>query len=119
MGTRECVIQLMDSMGVGRYYRGYDMTVDAVCCMVDSDEAQWCIRGQVLEPLAAKYCCRWECVGRNIRTVIRRCWQTNPAQLQRIAAYPLSGAPSVSEFLGIMSVYVQRRQRLPAGRRQR
>ena len=99
---------LMDTLGVGRQYRGYAMSVDAVCCVMENEEQLRNVRELVLEPLAEKYCCRWECVGRNIRTVIRRCWQTNPAKLQQMAAYPLTGEPTVSEFLWIVTAYVQR-----------
>lgn len=110
MGTREYVIQLMDSLGIGRHYRGYAMAVDAICLVLRNEAELLCMREQVLEPLAVKYDCSWQCVSRNIRTVILRCWQVNAAKLQRMAAYPLTAAPSVTEFIGIVVVYAQRRR---------
>lgn len=43
-----------------------------------------------------------QAVERNLRTVVTVAWKSNPALLQEMAGYPMSGRPSVSKFLGIV-----------------
>ena len=47
-------------------------------------------------------------VERNLRTVVSRAWQVNPDLLCRMAGYPLTAAPTASEFIEIIASYIIR-----------
>ncbi|MCD8052341.1 MAG: sporulation initiation factor Spo0A C-terminal domain-containing protein [Clostridiales bacterium] len=48
----------------------------------------------------------WTAVERNLRTVIRRAWEANPAYMAEIAGRPLAHKPETGEFLAMMYVYL-------------
>ena len=104
------IATLIESLGIGRWYYGYNMLLEAIVRLCHADDELACIKlnRDILAPLAEKYHCKGRCVDRNLRTVIQRAWQKNPAGLQQMTAYPLHAAPTVSEFLDILVAYVQR-----------
>ena len=59
--------------------------------------------------LAERYDTTWSSVERNIRTCIRRAWTLNPALIQQMAGYQLDAMPTTSQFIEILSTYLQRK----------
>lgn len=45
----------------------------------------------------------WSAVERNIRTIARRAWMSNPDYLEQLAGYPLNGPPSASELIEMLA----------------
>lgn len=90
-------------LGILRTYRGYQAVMDSVRLVLeDNTRLNLVTKGVYME--AASACGRrWGAVERNIRTVVRRAWETNPAYLEELAGYPLDGPPTASEFIDILA----------------
>ena len=58
---------------------------------------------------AAEICgCKWTTVERSIRLVVKRVWSDNAEGLIHMAGYPLSEAPTASDFVEILSHYIRK-----------
>lgn len=102
----EIIMQDLRTMGVGRRYLGYQLTVKAVRMVAMNENLLVAMRQCIYEPLAREGLCDWRAVERNIRTVIHRAWHVNREYLCELAGYPLRQEPTVSEFLEMLSVHV-------------
>lgn len=112
---REYINRLLESLGIGRQYRGHDVASQAICQVLQNEGNLLCLRSQVLKPMASRSQCGWQGLERNLRTAIRRAWQINAPRLQELAAYPLTATPTVTEFIDILSEYVMRQNRQRVG----
>ena len=108
MNTRDCIARILESLGVSRRFRGHGIASEALCCVLDSGEGLISLTEQVYAPLLERYACSWRHLERNLRTVIQRAWAVNRDLLQEMSAYPLLLMPTVSEFLDIVTTYLQR-----------
>lgn len=89
-------------LGILRTYRGYQAVMDSVRLVLE-DEARLNLVTKGVYMAAAGGGRRWGAVERNIRTVVRRAWETNPAYLEELAGYPMDGPPTASEFIDILA----------------
>ncbi len=96
------------SLGVGRQYLGYNMTIQAVRMALMDENSLFCIKQGIFLPMAAAQHCDWRTIERNIRTVIHRAWLVNPAHLAELAGYPLRREPTVTEFVELLSAHIMR-----------
>lgn len=101
---------LLQSLGIGHQYCGYRLTTEAMRLLCQDEDRLLCIKSGILQPLADQFQCDWRCVERNLRTVICRAWRRNAPLLTQIAAYPLLGIPTVTEFLDILASYLMRQR---------
>ena len=105
------MLRLSDSLrrlGILRTYRGYRTVWEAVRLVLE-DEARLNLVTKGVYMGAASACgLRWGAVERNIRTVVRRAWATNPAYLMELAGYPMDGPPTASEFIDILATDAMR-----------
>ena len=110
MQSRE-IEMLIRSLGIGGTYQGYRYLCYGVSLCL-SDENYLLAVSKLLYPKIAKTFCTTSCsVERNIRTVIRVCWERgNQEHLQEIALYSLDGKPSSSEFLDILVTYLRQQK---------
>ncbi len=99
---------ILRSLGVTRNYRGYTYIVYAVELVLENDSRLNAITKEVYGEVARQFGCEWSAVERNFRTIIKRAWSINPQRLVEMAGYPLSGPPTASEFIEIISNYIQR-----------
>ena len=83
------ILETLRPFGITRCYKGFPLTVYAI-------------------HLAVHFGCKWTAVERNLRTVVSRAWQVNPDLLCRMAGYPLTAAPTASEFIEIIASYIIR-----------
>ena len=100
---------LIRSLGIGATYRGYRYVCYALeLCMEDEDYLLSV--SKVLYPqIARQFHTSYGSVERDIRTVIRVCWERgNRSRLEDIALHPLTGRPSTSEFLDILTAFLHR-----------
>ena len=102
----EIIMQDLRTMGIGRRYLGYQLTIKAVRMIAMNENLLVAMRQHIYEPLAREVRCDWRAVERNIRTVIHRAWHINREYLCELAGYPLHQEPTVSEFLEMLSVHV-------------
>lgn len=108
--------ELLLSLGIGRQYSGHSITVQAVQMVIEDEDRLLRLKQSIYQPLAAQRSCDWRTIERNIRTVIHRAWRMNAEGLSSLAIYPLQSAPTVTEFLDILSVYIAHHPSLRAYR---
>ncbi|MCD8050732.1 MAG: sporulation initiation factor Spo0A C-terminal domain-containing protein [Clostridiales bacterium] len=93
-------------LGICPNYTGY-MELRLALRLVSEDPARLtALVRQVYMPVGGAVSKSWLAVERNLRTVIRRAWETNPAFLQEVAGRPLDHGPETGEFLAMMYVYL-------------
>lgn len=99
----EYVEESLRQLGILRTYRGRQAVIAAVqLALEDEDRLRSVTKGIYME--AAQRCGdSWTSVERNIRTVSRRAWMSNPDYLEQLAGYPLSGPPSASELIEMLA----------------
>lgn len=103
---RKVVCDLLRKFNVTSKYRGYFHVIEATMMYVENPDRYLMITKEVYPAVAKKLKDNSQCVERNIRSVIDRCWKNNQVLLQLIANYPLPERPSNSEFLDILAYYV-------------
>lgn len=94
--------------GITRCYKGFDMAVYSIYLVLNDDFRIQAVTKEIYMETASHFSCKWTEVERNLRTTVNRAWQVNPSLLCQMAGYPLSTAPSVSEFIEIISSYIIR-----------
>lgn len=106
MDTLE-IERLIRSLGIGATYRGYRYLSYAIhLCL--QDENYLLSVSKLLYPEIARAFCTTSCsVERDIRTVIKVCWDRgNKIFLQKIAMHPLDTRPTAGEFIDIIVGYI-------------
>ena len=91
------------TLGVGATYRGYRyLSYGIELCLAD-EEYLLAISKQLYPEIARKYKATVGSVERDIRTVIRVCWENGYDQLQSYSLRPTAG-----EFFDILVAYLSR-----------
>lgn len=103
------ITQTLRSLGIGRQYLGYSITVRALQMVLRDENCLFCIKQNIFMPLAEQTGSDWRSIERNIRTVIHRAWYINPALLEEMAGYSLERSPTVTEFIEMVSSYLIRK----------
>ena len=106
---RAYVERLLDTLGVSRRYLGYTLAADAVCLALSDAQQLLGVRRGLLRSVAERHQCSCLQAERNLRTVIQHAWQVNADGVRKLAAYPLPQAPTVTEFIEILTVFTLRR----------
>lgn len=104
----QTIISDLRTLGIGRQYLGYNITIAAVQLVLDDENRLLCIKQGVFLPLAEQQNCDWRTIERNIRTVIHRAWTVNRPYLSELAGYPMHQEPTVTEFVEILSAHILR-----------
>lgn len=105
--TTRQIHELLYSLGIGRHYLGHDITAQALQLILTDKDRLLSVKEKIYLPIAAQRQCDWRAVERNIRTVIRRAWMLNRPLLEQMAIYPLEYEPSATEFLDILTAYLE------------
>mgnify|MGYP002735136654 CR=1 FL=1 len=95
--------RLIRSLGIGATYRGYRyLSYGISLCL--QDENYLLSVSKLLYPQIARTYCTTSCsVERDIRTVVKVCWERgNKSYLQEIAMHPLDIRPTSGEFIDIL-----------------
>lgn len=96
------------TLGVGATYRGYRyLSYGIELCLTD-EEYLLAISKQLYPEIARKYKTTVGSVERDIRTVIRVCWENGYDQLQSYSFRPLHIRPTAGEFFDILVAYLSR-----------
>lgn len=99
---------ILRRLGVCSTYRGYKAAVIAVTLALENEDRLNSVTKDIYTETAKRIGTSTSAVEKNLRTVIKRAWSVNAADIERMAGYPLDSAPSVSEFLDIVFNYIQR-----------
>lgn len=95
-------------LGINRHYKGYPRILCALRLALEDEGRLFQITQRIYRPVARQLDCDWTAVERSFRTIVHRAWKVNPALLAEIAGYPLPKAPTCSEFIEILTVYLLR-----------
>ncbi len=107
METRT-IIQDLRTLGIGRQYLGYNITIKAVRMVIRDENCLLCIKQGIFVPLSRQQDCDWRTIERNIRTIIHRAWNVNREYLGELAGYPMHQEPTVTEFVEMLSAHILR-----------
>lgn len=104
----ECLIR---SLGIGATYRGYRYLSYALKLCIQDEDYLLSVSKLLYPQIAKHFRATSGSVERNIRTVIKVCWERgNRSYLQDIALHTLSCRPTSSEFLDILTSHLMRNQ---------
>ena len=104
----DTILETLRPFGITRCYKGFPLTVYAIHLAVMEEDRLEEITEKIYRETADHFGCKWTAVERNLRTVVSRAWQVNPDLLCRMAGYPLTAAPTASEFIEIIASYIIR-----------
>ncbi len=99
---------VLRELGIGRNYRGYQRTALAISVALEDESRLTAVTKEIYGRTAQQAGCQWTAVERNIRTVVQRAWKVNPQRLIQLAGYPMTTAPTASEFIEVISNYILR-----------
>ncbi len=102
------IYSLLARLGIGSKYRGYQMTALAVYLSITDPEGIPPLKNLYAD--ISKTCkCSYSSIERNIRTVIKIAWDRNRDRSEKVAAYPLTRQPTVTQFIEILSIHLLRK----------
>lgn len=104
---------LIRSLGIGATYRGYRYLCYGIeLCLMDEDYLL-AISKLLYPKIAKEFQTTSVSVERDIRTVIKVCWERgNRSYLQQIALHPILCRPTASEFFDILVAHLHRAERM-------
>ncbi len=108
MNYKRAIISILDSLGANKSYTGYDYVVHGLMLMLEDKESVTCITKSLYIDIAKHYNTTWNCVEKNIRTVVRSVWNTMNTDLLKII-FKKSGRekkPTNKEFFKYMYDYI-------------
>lgn len=95
--------RLIRSLGIGATYRGYRYLNYAIYLCLQDENYLLSISKLLYPEIAQTYCTTSCSVERDIRTVVKVCWeQGNKSLLQQLAKCSLYSRPTSGEFIDIL-----------------
>lgn len=102
------------TLGIRTTYKGYYYLVTALEQALEDESRLLSYSTTIFPYIAEKYHTNIKCVERNIRTIIKICWESpSRKMLQNLAPYPLERQPSVGEFIDLLFWYLSRQEQMP------
>lgn len=95
--------ELLHRLGITANYGGYFYTAYAVSLVEQQPDRLLLVTKWLYPDVARQYKTSWQCVERNIRTVISLAWERNPGLLALLAGYPLERKPHVGQFVAMLA----------------
>ena len=100
--------RLIRSLGIGGTYRGYRYLSYAIYLCLQDENYLLSVSKLLYPKIAHTYCTTSCSVERDIRTVVRVCWERGDKDfLQKIARHHLDSRPTVGEFVDILVSYTK------------
>lgn len=99
---------LLHQLGVTANYTGFFHTACAVAMAKQQPDRLLLVTKWLYPDIARQFGTTWQCVERNIRTVISLAWARNRKRLEELAGYPLEKKPSVGQFIAILVYHLDR-----------
>ena len=95
-------------LGAGRKRVTQRRTVVAIGLALEDEDRLLHVTKEIYHAAAEICGCEWTAVERSIRLVVQRIWSDNAEGLIQMAGYPLSEAPTASDFVEILSHYIRK-----------
>lgn len=108
MNYEKVIINTLDSFGVSRSYTGYNYVVYGLLLIIEDKNRIECITKSLYLDIAKHYQTTWNCVEKNMRTVVTSIWQSGNIELLEIVFNRSNRTkrPTNKEFLKYMYDYV-------------
>ncbi len=108
MNYEKVIINTLDSLGVSRSYAGYDYVVHGLLLIIEDRERIECITKYLYLDIAGYYHTSWNCVEKNIRTIVNSVWNSDNTGLLEVIFNKSnrSKKPTNKEFLKYLYDYV-------------
>ena len=84
MNYRRTITSILDSLGANKSYTGYDYVVYGLLLMLEDKESVTCITKSLYIDIAKQYNTTWNCVEKNIRTVVKSVWNSMNSDLLKL-----------------------------------
>lgn len=98
---------LLYSIGITGNYIGFHQVASAIEIAVCNPQSLLMVTKGLYLDIAQQYQTDWKAVERNIRSVIAITWRCSRRNLEKIAGHSLPRKPTPTQFIAIMSRYVQ------------
>lgn len=95
--------ELLHGLGITANYGGYYYTAYAVLLAQQQPDRLLLVTKWLYPDIARQYKTTWQCVERNIRTVISLAWQRNQTLLEDLMGRPLVKRPNVGQFIAMLA----------------
>lgn len=99
---------LLNTLGITCKYYAYRPLIIAIELAIENDERLEAVVKEIYIKISEQFNCNWRSIERNMRTAINHAWITNPDMLIHMSGRSLNQAPTNSDFLAIVSNYIQR-----------
>ena len=97
---------VLKALGIRRTYKGYYYVADSVRLVMEDASLLLYISKSLYPEIARIHNTTINCVERDIRTVVKRCWGSEYADiLESMAGIPLYDKPTSGEFIDIHVSY--------------
>lgn len=107
MDVTKRVFDLLRPLGITEKYIGaVQLSMAVQILMADSSHINAVLK-EIYGVIAGQYAVDWKAVERNIRTVAKLAWNSNPRYLEEIAGYPLTDRPTATQLIEIVLHNVQ------------
>ena len=108
MTITDCIKSELIALGIYPHYHGHRQSLLAIELALEDENRLLDMTKQIYWVVAKACSCDRPCVERNIRTAIRIAWDTNPSRLCELAGRQFNAPPTVSDFISILTAYIQR-----------
>lgn len=102
------IYDILTRLGVTANYTGFQQSAYAVYLCIQDPDKLALVSKWLYPEVAKRYRTTGIAVERNIRTVSRQAWETNPALLCELAGCAQDKKPSAAQFLAILTFYFLR-----------
>lgn len=108
MNYRRTITSILDSLGANKSYTGYDYVVYGLLLMLEDKESVTCITKSLYIDIAKQYNTTWNCVEKNIRTVVKSVWNSMNSDLLKLIfkRSTKEKKPTNKEFFKYMYDYI-------------
>ena len=108
MTYEQIIISTLDSFGVSRSYTGYDYVVHGLLLIIEDRERLDCITKSLYLDIASHFHTSWNCVEKNMRTVVTSVWESHNTELLDLifSKSHRDRKPTNKEFMNYMYDYI-------------
>ena len=96
-------------MGITRNMSAYSILLRCIELICEQEDRLQAVEKDIYTPIAEQKGCDPKAIQSAIRRAAKSVWLTNPAYVQQLAGYPLTGCPSAVQFVEMLYNAVVRR----------
>lgn len=103
---------ILRPLGITRSSRSYRTMCECIALICEQEDRLEAVQKEIYEPIAEQQNVKWVAVQSAVRRAAKLAWEINPAAVQQLAGYPLTGCPSAVQFLEMVYNGVVRGERM-------